>query len=67
MEFQLGLRDILQAQCNPNLRERLKLTEIQCTLLGTVRLNYLGGTKFKFLRVAWMNSKINQTRANIGI
>lgn len=67
MEFQLGLRDILQAHCNPNLREKFKWTEIQCTLLGTVRLNYLGGTKFKFLIVAWMNSKVNKKRASIGI
>lgn len=67
MEFQLGLRDILQAHCNPNFREEFKLTEIQFSLLGTVSLNYLGGTKFKFLEVAWMNTKIKQKRANIRI
>lgn len=57
MEFQLGLRDTLPTHCNPSLMEKFKLTEMQFTLLGAVRLNYLGGTKFKFLKVAYMNSK----------
>ena len=51
MGFQLGLRDILQMNCNFSLREKFKLTEIQCTLMGRVRTELQEVTKLKLLIV----------------
>ena len=51
MGFQLGLRDILQTNCNHSLREKFKLTEIQFTLMGTVRTELQEVAKFKLLKV----------------